>query len=144
MKSCTFFGHRDISGDIEKPLNETLVDLIENKKISKFYVGNNGNFDKLVRKKLKQIKKTYPHISYEIVLAYIPQKKKEDEEYSDTVFPSDIEKVPYIARIKARNEYMISKSEYVVCCIYKTASGAAESVQRAREKGKIIINLYNR
>ena len=142
MKSCTFFGHRDVSGDIEKSLTEILIDLIENKKISKFYVGNNGNFDRLVRKKLKQIKKTYPHISYEVVLAYIPQKKKEDEDYSDTVFPSALEKVPYIARIKARNEYMINKSKYVVCCIYKTASGAAEAVEKARGKGKIIINIF--
>ena len=142
MIGCTFFGHRDIFEDIEKPLTEILVDLIENKKVNKFYVGNNGNFDKLVRKKLKQIKKIYPHISYEVVLAYIPQKKKDDEDYSDTVFPTSLERVPYVARIKARNEYMINKSKYVVCCIYKTASGAAEAVQKAKNKGKKIINVF--
>ena len=36
---------------------------------------------------------------------------------------------------------MINKSKYVVCCIYKTASGAAEAVQKAKNKGKIIINV---
>lgn len=83
---CTFFGHRDVYEDIEKSLTEILIDLIENKKVNKFYVGNNGNFDRLVRKKLKEIKKEYTYISYEVVLAYIPTKKQEDEDYSDTVF----------------------------------------------------------
>lgn len=42
---CTFFGHKDTPKEIEPTLRSTLIDLIENKNVNVFYVGNNGNFD---------------------------------------------------------------------------------------------------
>ncbi|MBR5515028.1 MAG: hypothetical protein IKU52_02355 [Clostridia bacterium] len=56
---CTFFGHRDIKNQIhiKKKLSEVLKDLIENKGIRTFYVGNNGSFDSLVQLTLKELKK---------------------------------------------------------------------------------------
>ena len=49
MLTCTFFGHKDTPKEIEPTLRSTLVDLIENKNVLKFYVGNHGNFDYMVK-----------------------------------------------------------------------------------------------
>lgn len=57
---CTFFGHNDTPKEIEPTLRSTLIDLIENKKVNVFYVGNNGNFDTMVRHQLEDLSKTYP------------------------------------------------------------------------------------
>lgn len=57
MATCTFFGHRDTPKEIEPTLWSTLVNLVENKNINKFYVGNHGNFDCMVRKCLSELKK---------------------------------------------------------------------------------------
>ena len=50
MAVCTFFGHRDTPKKIEPILKSTLIDLIENKKVDLFYIGNQGNFDYMVRR----------------------------------------------------------------------------------------------
>ncbi|MBQ3137026.1 MAG: hypothetical protein IJB74_06030 [Clostridia bacterium] len=42
MKSCTFFGEPDAAADIRYDLKQTLIDLIENKGVVLFYVGNEG------------------------------------------------------------------------------------------------------
>lgn len=48
--TVAFFGHRDTPPIIEPKLKEIIIDLIENHDADKFLVGNNGNFDFLVRK----------------------------------------------------------------------------------------------
>ena len=53
MKACTFFGHRNTPENAEEPLRKILIQLIEKESVSLFYVGNQGNFDRIVRKVLK-------------------------------------------------------------------------------------------
>ena len=53
MSVCTFFGHKDTPQEIEPILKKFLLELIENKGADIFYVGNQGNFDTMVRKNLK-------------------------------------------------------------------------------------------
>ncbi|MEE1280075.1 MAG: hypothetical protein UHH95_04505 [Oscillospiraceae bacterium] len=57
--TCTFFGHRDAPKEIEPSLRLALMDLIENKGVDRFYVGNNENFDYMVRKNLRLLKEKY-------------------------------------------------------------------------------------
>ena len=42
---CTFFGHKDTPQNILPVLRTVIIDLIQNKNVDLFYVGNNGNFD---------------------------------------------------------------------------------------------------
>ncbi len=74
MLTCTFFGHKDTPKEIEPTLRSTLVDLIENKNVLKFYVGNHGSFDHMVKHCLIELKEIYS-IDYAVVLAYLPKKK---------------------------------------------------------------------
>ena len=102
--TCTFFGHRDTPKEIEPALRLTLIDLIENKNATVFYVGNHGNFDAMVRCQLEDLLKTYP-IKYYVVLAYMPGKNTEPDEHS--ILPEGIETVPRRFAISYRNKWMI-------------------------------------
>lgn len=93
MTTCTFFGHRDCLDNTKPKLREVLVDLIKNHGIDMFYVGNQGNFDAIVRHILKELKSDYQTINYTVVLAYMPSKKEEYDDYSDTMLPEGIESI---------------------------------------------------
>ena len=106
--TCTFFGHRDTPKEIEPTLRLTLIDLIENYNVNLFYVGNQGNFDSMVYRALKELAEQYD-IKYYIILAYLPTKQtlfsKDDTEH--TLFPDGIEAVPKRFAITYRNKWMI-------------------------------------
>ncbi|MBE6787896.1 MAG: DUF1273 domain-containing protein [Ruminococcaceae bacterium] len=143
MFSCTFFGHRNTSKEIKPLLKNILIDLIENKNITKFYVGTHGSFDITVQKLLKELKEDYPHINYYIVLAYLPQKNNSYNDYDNTIYP-DLENIPLKYAIIERNKWMINKSDYIVCYVENTFSNAHKFLELARKKNKIIINLYSK
>ena len=82
MAVCTFFGHRDCPETIKPKLREVLVDLIANHNVNMFYVGHQGQFDAYVHSELKKLKQEYPQINYAVVLAYMPGKKTEYDDYS--------------------------------------------------------------
>lgn len=60
MSSCTFFGHRDCPDEIKIKLRELLIDLIINHNVDMFYVGNQGRFDTIVRRVLRDLKQKFP------------------------------------------------------------------------------------
>ena len=58
--TCTFFGHRDAPDTIKPILREKIIDLIENRGVDLFYVGNQGAFDRMTIKVLRELKEKYP------------------------------------------------------------------------------------
>ena len=62
MQSCTFFGHRECPDSIKPKLKKVMIDLINNHDVDMFYVGNQGQFDAIVRGVLRELKKEYPQI----------------------------------------------------------------------------------
>lgn len=87
-------------------MRTTLIDLIENKNVTVFYVGNNGSFDFMVHRQFEELSQTY-HITNSVVLAYIPGKKSEYDDFSNTILPEGIETVPKRFAISYRNKWMI-------------------------------------
>ena len=142
--TCTFFGHRDTDKKrVKAPLMSTLIQLIENKKVDTFYVGNEGGFDLLVRNTLKELKEIYPYINYSIALAYVPKEKEEAQrlDYDLTFVPDGVEEAPIKFAIDRRNRWMIKRSDYVVTCVNSIIGGAAKYKEIAEKKGKIVINI---
>ena len=139
---CTFFGHKDTPKEIEPTLRSTLIDLIENKNVTVFYVGNNGNFDTMVRRQLEDLSHTYP-ITCSVVLAYLPTEKNKYDNLSNTIYPEGLETVPKRFAISWRNKWMIKHSDYVVTYITHSWGGAAQFAKKARIQGKYIINLID-
>ena len=140
---CTFFGHRHTPDSVRKVLINTITELIENRGVDTFYVGNHGGYDCMVRSVLKELKDKYSHICYSVVLAHMPREKYEFEyrDFSDMMYPEGLETVPKRFAISKRNEWMVNNSDIVVAYVIGSIGGAAQFVDYARRKKKEIINL---
>lgn len=141
MPVCTFFGHRDCPEMIRDKLREALIDLITNHKVEMFYVGHQGQFDAMVRSVLRELKEEYPQTHYAVVLAYMPGKRNEYDDYSDTMLPEGIELIHPNYAISWRNNWMLRQADYVVTHITHAWGGAAQFAQKARRQKKVVINL---
>lgn len=138
--TVTFFGHKDTPKEIEPTLRSTLIDLIENKNVTVFYVGNNGNFDTMVLRQLENLSQTYP-ITYNVVLAYLPTKKSEYDSFTNTLLPEGIETIPKRFAISYRNKWMVGQADIVVTYVTHSFGGAAQFKEMAEKQGKIVIEL---
>lgn len=141
MSSCTFFGHADTPKETEPILRSALIELIEQRNVRLFYVGNHGSFDQMAARVLRLLKKQYTEIRYFIVPAYLPTGSRPKTEEANTVFPEGLELVPKRFAIVWRNRWMIEHSEYVVTFVQRDFGGAAVFQKEAEKKGKTIINL---
>lgn len=142
MAVCTFFGHRDCPEAVKPYLREVLVDLIVNKGVDTFYVGNQGRFDGIVRSVLRELVQAYPEIRYAVVLAYLPGEKRAYNDDSDTMLPEGIEDVHPHYAVVWRNRWMLQRADFVVTYIAHPWGGAARFADKARRAGKTVINLF--
>ena len=140
-KACTFFGHRDCPETIKPKIRTAVIDLIENHGVTMFYVGNQGNFDRMVRSILKEVTTAYPGVGYAVVLAYMPSAKKRADDSSDTLLPDGIEKVPKRFAIPWRNKWMIEHADYVLTYVTRPYGGSAKFKGIAVKMGKRICEL---
>lgn len=141
MPACTFFGHRDCPETVRPKIRSALQNLITESNVDMFYVGNQGRFDALVRAELRELQGEYPHIRYAVVLAYLPGKSAEYEDYSDTMLPEGIESVYPRYAISWRNTWMLQHSDYVVAYVTHSWGSAAQFVSKARSLCKGIIEI---
>ena len=140
---CCFFGHHDAPPTIKTNLLECIKTIIENGDADSFLVGNHGSFDGMVLAALRETKVAYPHITYNVVLAYMPAEK---EEYSyidpmETVYPEGLESVPKRFAISWRNDWMLKQSDIVVCYVRHSFGGSGKFVEKAIRQKKRVINL---
>ena len=140
---CMLFGHSDAPASLNKILQKTLIELIEQKNITSFYLGNQGNFDYLARQILKSLKTKYPHIEYFVVLAYLPKQKNEFiiEDFSDTIFPDGLEKVPPKYAISKRNKWMIDRADFAVCYVTHFGGNSVKIKDMCEKKNLPILNI---
>lgn len=138
---CTFFGHRDCDYKLEPLIESKTIDLIENYDVKNFYVGNNGNFDIMVKKVLMKLSQEYPQIKYYVVLAYLPKAENEFSDFQNTIYPEGLETVPPKFAISKRNDYMIKESKYLICYCNRTYGGAYKFMKKAEKKGLKVFNI---
>ena len=137
--TCTFFGHKDTPAFVKDKLREVIINQIEICGVDMFYVGNHGNFDRMVFEILKEMKEIYPNIDYRIVLAYLP---KNENNLKNTEFPEGIETVPKRFAIDFRNRWMINHADSVIAYISHDWGSAAKFVKLAEHKKLCVINLF--
>ena len=136
---CTFFGHRECCESIRYALKDSIIQLIENRGVLRFYVGNQGNFDNIVISVLAELKKDYRDINAEIILAYLRNDKFV---YTlDTLFPESLETVPPRFAIDRRNLWMIENADVVVTYVRRNYGGAAKYKKIAKRKGREIVEI---
>ena len=145
MSICTFFGHRQCPSSIKPNLKNVLINLIEHQKVNVFYVGNQGSFDHMVYSVLRELSQQCSHITYAVVLAYLPPASKgelsQSQDYTDTMYPEGIETVPKRFAIDWRNRWMLKQADYVVTYITHSWGGAAKFAEMAERSGKQIVNI---
>lgn len=139
---CCFFGHSEVRVSIEEHLRSILVELID-EGVDSFLVGNQGGFDGLVLHMLRKLQQEYPHISYRVVLAYMPGEKADRSYYDplETLYPEGLESVHPRYAISWRNRWMINESDVVVTYITHSWGGAAQFAELAMRKKKQVINI---
>ena len=138
---CTFFGHKDCYGLSDDVLLHSIEDLIQ-KSVDTFYVGHQGSFDSMVLNCLKQLKEKHPHISYSVVLAYMPTHTQEYDPYQGcSIFPEGLEIVHPKFAIEKRNKWLIDQADFCICCINHTWGGAYKFAKQAKRRGLTTINL---
>ncbi len=137
MACCTFFGHQDCPSEAKERLYIETEKLITEKSVTKFYIGNHGNFDRLATNTVKDLQIKYPHIQYHIVLAYLTSKDSID----NSIYPEGLELIPKRFVISKRNEWMIANSDFVICYVNRSYGGAVQFMQKAIQKNKPIINI---
>ena len=144
MKTCTFFGHRNCDERIKPTLYNAIESLIINNISDKFYVGHNGDFDSYVLHTLRELKKKYTHISYWVVLSYIPSNIEQNNfDECETIVPDGIENVYKKFAILHRNEWMLKKSDSVIVYITQSYGGAAKFYRKALKLDKNVLNIAN-
>ena len=141
--NVTFLGHKNTPNHIQKKLEQILIDLIVNKDVRIFYVGNQGNFDVIVHNTIKILQMDYPYIKCFTVLAYRPKNHNNFnyQDYTDTIYPEILTNAPPRFAISKRNEWMIERSDFVVTYTAYSQGGAGKFQDIAEKKGKTIISL---
>lgn len=139
----TFFGHKDAPDTLKPAIKENILKLLDKYPDCKFYVGNNGKFDKMVISVLIEISETVPDLSYAVVLAHqLKSNRFPDCTKIPSFFPYGIKSVPKEFAIPFRNNWLVRHTDITICYIIRiSGSSTALYVNKVRRKRKEIINL---
>lgn len=141
MNACCFFGHREVHDAIRPLLLQAIRTMIEQMHVIDFYVGDKGCFDSMAFSCVKELRKEYPYIRLQVVLAYMPGQKAElEKDYTDTIYPENMETVPRRFAIVARNHWMADRCAYAIVYV-NGVGGAYSAAAYADRKGVKIYNL---
>lgn len=143
-KSCFFIGHREADDRVYPRLRLLVERLIMEEKVSAFYVGSHGGFDRLAARAVIDAKRQHPNIVLMLVLPYHPGERPVDipEGFDGTYYPEELENTPRRFAIVQANKIMVDTSDWLVCYVWHPASNARNLLEYARrieKKGRIQI-----
>lgn len=136
----SFFGQKDTPSTVKPLLEQTVQRLIKENEDITFLVGTHRAFDLMAQSVLKNAAERYPRASCYIVLSYLPVDNSKQYELP-TLCPEGIECAPKKFAITFSNNYMVNECDTVLCYISHDWGGAAQFVEKAKKKGKAIVNL---
>ena len=141
-KVCVLIGHRDTPAEVRKPLLKIVKELAEAEPEIHFMVGHQGKFDAMALSVLHELKKEFPALSFEVVLAYMPTKKIMESILPDTetVYPPMMETVPPRYAISRRNQWMLKQADIVVAYAH-FHGGAYQFREKALKQNKRVIDI---
>ena len=145
---CCFAGHSRVYSS-EKVYEKVLLlaeTLICDQKVSEFRVGNYGGFDALCTRAIRELKNKYPHIVLILVIPYLTNDINEYKNYYNETYDAILiaqipESTPKKFQIIKANQYMVDKSQFMICCIDHEWGGAFKTLEYAKRKK--YIKIYN-
>ena len=145
-KICCFIGHGDYwyDSDVRVSLYEIAEKLILFHDVKTFWVGKYGDFDRIVREMLRELKAKYRDIKIEIIVPYLTKDLEmfyQDFSKSyDGILLADVpEKTPHKLKIIKCNEYMVNNSMFMICFVKYSWGGAAKIFEYAKRKKHIQV-----
>lgn len=138
--SATFIGHNECFGLDSSQVRSEIIKLIE-AGVTDFYSGGMGGFDRMCAHIVYELKKDYPQIHNYLVIPYLSFSIFEKEYFDSIIYPEEFEKYHFKAAIPARNKYLIDNAQYALCYITHGWGGAAQTYEKAKKKGLIVVNL---
>ena len=145
MKACCGFGHRNVFENISSKLDNAVEEAIA-QGCEIFYTGAMGDFDSLFSSAVRSAKKVYPHIKLIGVKPYFTNDINTDKDYyaalyDDIIIPDELAGIHPKTAIKARNRWMIDKSDIVLIYTVRNFGGAYEAKRYAERNGKRLIKI---
>lgn len=143
MKSCAFFGHRDVDyAPYMVRIKREMRGLVENEGVTRFFSGDRGYFDNVCTRAAFELKCEYPQLRNVLVLSYHPDKNFElPKIYDESVYLLD-RAVPPLYAIVETNKAIVDASDFVIAGIKADFGGAYEAVAYAKRKKIIDICGY--
>ena len=141
-RTCTFFGHQIVDGDILDALYDAVRKVIEEYGVTTFWCGDKGEFDRLAASTVFKFKREHPDIEIVYVRAYLPTDGEKLSEFYDTsIYPEGLETVPRRFAISRRNLWMAKNCDIAITYINRDYGGAYQAYRTAKNKRKIVMNL---
>lgn len=160
-KTCAFFGNdydfhrgrrteRRPKQKVKDCLKEQIINLIENKGIDTFFVGEIGGFENDAYDTVLEVQEQYPNIKIVLVISKITELHPVEEDDSNYVYhkrPCDEWVYPDKSAtgyrrltIVYRNRWIVENTDYIIG--YNRFQGRAyEFIKQAKRKGVEIIEL---
>ncbi len=144
--TCCFFGHREVFESIGNRLYEKICELIENKNVTTFIVGDHGDFDKLCSSMVRKAKQNHNDIKLILIRPYFSNELNTNKDYyaelyDDIIIPDELAGVYYKSAITKRNEWMIENSRFGIFYVKREYGGAYKALNYARKLNLEIFNL---
>lgn len=136
-KTCCFTGHSEVWDNISQALSDAVERHIAEYGVTDFLVGNYGRFDRMAAAAVKAAKTRHRGIRLYLMLPYRPELGRplpDMEGYDNTVYPTELEGVPYRLAILRLNRMMIEDSDYMIAYVTHFWGGAATTLEYGQAK----------
>ncbi len=147
IRRCCFAGHSDLHDRrVVNEIKKIADSLVTKHNVNEFWVGNYGGFDVCSASAIQELKKSYPHITLDLVIPYLTNSINEykDLYYGkyDHILMADIsENTPKRFYIAKSNEYMVDNCEFLICYIQRSWGGAYRTYMYAKRRKLKIFNV---
>lgn len=148
--TVSLFGHRTIINApmMEANLEEIIRSLILSKKYVEFLVGRSGEFDILAASVIRRVQRELDlaNSSLVLVLPYMTAEYRNNAASFDSYY-DEIEicersaQAHFKAAIQIRNQYMVERSDLVICNIEHNSGGAFQAVEHAKKQGVCVVKI---
>lgn len=148
--TVSLFGHRTIINApmAEANLEEIIRSLILSKEYVVFLVGRAGEFDILAASVIRRVQRELDRAnsSLVLVLPYMTVEYRNnaagfDSYYDEIEICERSAQAHFKAAIQIRNQYMVERSDLVICHIEHNSGGAFQAVEHAKKQGICVVKI---
>lgn len=132
---CFFIGHRDAPKKLRAALDSAVEQHITDFGVTQFVVGHYGQFDQMAARAVAAAKSRHPEVTLTMLLPYHPAEQPIEltEEFNDSFYPFEAERIPRKVAIVRANRYMVEHSDYLIAYVAHTASNTRNLLEYARK-----------